>query len=103
MTIHLFRDAGYPPSPRYTFLPYIDPASLQDTFLPHIEDGTIILLGATTENPSFELNGALLSRCQVIVLKKLEVHSLEDVVRRALPLIGAMEEDTWLPSMGDQT
>ena len=40
----------------------------QDGFLPYVEDGTVILVGATTENPSFELNGALLSRCQVFVL-----------------------------------
>ena len=44
----------------------------QDSFLPYVEDGTIVLVGATTENPSFELNGALLSRCQVFVLKRLE-------------------------------
>eukprot|EP00731_Ephydatia_muelleri_P026861 Em0018g961a len=74
----------------------------QDTFLPHIEDGTITLLGATTENPSFELNGALLSRCQVIVLKKLDPHCLESVLKRALPLIGATAEKdtTQLPLNG---
>ncbi len=44
----------------------------QDGFLPYVEDGTVTLVGATTENPSFELNGALLSRCQVFVLKRLE-------------------------------
>src|SRR3546814_13759436 len=43
----------------------------QDGFLPYVEDGTVILVGATTENPSFELNPALLSRCQVMVLKRL--------------------------------
>ena len=45
--------------------------SQQDGFLPYVEDGTIILVGATTENPSFELNAALLSRCQVFVLNRL--------------------------------
>ncbi|XP_011310162.1 ATPase WRNIP1 isoform X2 [Fopius arisanus] len=50
----------------------------QDIFLPHVEAGTITLIGATTENPSFSLNSALLSRCRVIVLEKL---TLEDVVR----------------------
>lgn len=44
----------------------------QDSFLPYVEDGTVVLVGATTENPSFELNGALLSRCQVFVLKRLD-------------------------------
>ena len=43
----------------------------QDAFLPHVEDGTIVLVGATTENPSFEVNAALLSRCRVFVLKAL--------------------------------
>jgi putative ATPase len=45
----------------------------QDGFLPHMEDGTILLVGATTENPSFELNAALLSRAQVLVLERLDV------------------------------
>src|SRR5207344_2612176 len=49
----------------------------QDSFLPVMEDGTIILVGATTENPSFELNGALLSRCQVLVLRRLDEAALE--------------------------
>lgn len=48
----------------------------QDSFLPYVEDGTIVLVGATTENPSFELNGALLSRCQVFVLKRLDAPAL---------------------------
>ncbi len=56
----------------------------QDVFLPHIEDGTIFLLGATTENPSFELNNALLSRVRVYVLKILESADLEQVLDRAL-------------------
>ena len=46
--------------------------SQQDSFLPYVEDGTITLVGATTENPSFELNGALLSRAQVLVLNRLD-------------------------------
>ncbi|NQV55035.1 MAG: replication-associated recombination protein A [Rhodospirillales bacterium] len=66
----------------------------QDSFLPYVEDGTVTLVGATTENPSFELNGALLSRCQVLVLNRLDDASLEELLQRAeneegkvLPLI----------------
>jgi putative ATPase len=55
----------------------------QDGFLPHMEDGTILLVGATTENPSFELNAALLSRAQVLVLKRLDVDDLAKLVERA--------------------
>jgi putative ATPase len=56
----------------------------QDAFLPHVEDGTVILIGATTENPSFELNNALLSRTRVYVLKTLEDHDLLQVLNGAL-------------------
>ena len=55
----------------------------QDGFLPYVEDGTVILVGATTENPSFELNAALLSRCQVLVLKRLEDAAQETLLCRA--------------------
>ena len=55
----------------------------QDGFLPYVEDGTVILVGATTENPSFELNGALLSRCQVFVLNRLDHSALETLLARA--------------------
>jgi putative ATPase len=55
----------------------------QDSFLPYVEDGTIVLVGATTENPSFELNGALLSRCQVFVLRRLDGAALETLIDRA--------------------
>lgn len=55
----------------------------QDGFLPVMEDGTIILIGATTENPSFELNGALLSRATVLVFKRLDDDALEGLLRRA--------------------
>lgn len=61
----------------------------QDGFLPLMEDGTIILVGATTENPSFELNSALLSRSQVLVLKRLEPADLERLVQRAEADLGA--------------
>ena len=57
--------------------------SQQDAFLPVMEDGTITLIGATTENPSFELNAALLSRCQVFVLKRLDDAALENLLTRA--------------------
>ncbi|MCI0753322.1 replication-associated recombination protein A [Teichococcus vastitatis] len=55
----------------------------QDGFLPVVEDGTVVLVGATTENPSFALNGALLSRCQVMVLKRLDDPALELLLTRA--------------------
>ncbi len=71
----------------------------QDGFLPHMEDGTILLVGATTENPSFELNAALLSRAQVIVLERLSLADLERLAQRAeqelgraLPLTGQARE-----------
>jgi putative ATPase len=57
--------------------------SQQDAFLPVMEDGTITLIGATTENPSFELNGALLSRAQVFVLRRLDDAALENLLKRA--------------------
>ncbi|MDP6690400.1 MAG: replication-associated recombination protein A [Alphaproteobacteria bacterium] len=57
--------------------------SQQDGFLPYVEDGTIVLVGATTENPSFELNAALLSRCQVLVLNRLDDDALEELLCRA--------------------
>lgn len=58
--------------------------SQQDAFLPFVEDGTLTFIGATTENPSFELNNALLSRARVYVLKVLDTKDLADIVRRAL-------------------
>ncbi|MBE2276991.1 MAG: replication-associated recombination protein A [Rhodobacteraceae bacterium] len=71
----------------------------QDGFLPHMEDGTILLVGATTENPSFELNAALLSRAQVIILERLSLADLERLAQRAeqdlaraLPLKGEARE-----------
>lgn len=56
----------------------------QDAFLPYVEKGSIVLIGATTENPSFEINGALLSRCKVFVLKALEEKDLQKLLGRAL-------------------
>ncbi len=71
----------------------------QDGFLPHMEDGTILLVGATTENPSFELNAAVLSRAQVLVLTRLTLADLERLAQRAerelgreLPLTGPARE-----------
>jgi len=61
----------------------------QDGFLPYMEDGTILLVGATTENPSFELNSALLSRSQVMVLERLTLADLEKLVQRAETAFGA--------------
>lgn len=60
----------------------------QDGFLPHMEDGTILLVGATTENPSFELNAAVLSRAQVLVLERLSIDELEQMARRAEQELG---------------
>jgi putative ATPase len=57
--------------------------SQQDAFLPHMEDGTIILIGATTENPSFELNSALLSRASVLTFKRLDDEALKALLKRA--------------------
>jgi putative ATPase len=64
----------------------------QDGFLPYVEDGTVTLVGATTENPSFELNAALLSRCQVLILRRLGHDALAELIRRAEAL-----EDRALP------
>lgn len=58
--------------------------SQQDAFLPYIENGTIIFIGATTENPSFELNNAILSRARIYVLKSLTVNEIEKVINRAV-------------------
>ncbi len=62
--------------------------SQQDGFLPYVEDGTVTLVGATTENPSFELNAALLSRCQVLILRRLDHDALGELIRRAEVLEG---------------
>ena len=73
--------------------------SQQDAFLPVVEDGTITLIGATTENPSFEMNGALLSRMQVVVLQRLDADAMQQLLKRAethmykpLPLTGEARE-----------
>ena len=68
----------------------------QDGFLPHMEDGTILLVGATTETPSFELNAALMSRSQVLVLERLSLADLERLTQRA-----EMELDKQLPLTGE--
>lgn len=62
--------------------------SQQDIFLPHLENGTITLIGATTENPSFELNGALLSRCKTLVVNRLTTKALEMIIARAEEVVG---------------
>ena len=63
--------------------------SQQDSFLPFLEDGTITLIGATTENPSFELNSAILSRVQVLVLERLTYSNLENIFERAESVLGS--------------
>ena len=60
----------------------------QDGFLPFVEDGTVTLVGATTENPSFELNAALLSRCQVLILRRLNEEALGTLIERAEAEVG---------------
>jgi replication-associated recombination protein RarA len=60
----------------------------QDGFLPYVEDGTVVLVGATTENPSFELNAALLSRAQVLILNRLDGAALGQLLDRAEALVG---------------
>jgi putative ATPase len=62
--------------------------SQQDIFLPHLENGSLILIGTTTENPSFELRPALLSRCKVITFNRLEMEDLEKILRRAEVFMG---------------
>ena len=59
--------------------------SQPDAFLPYVEDGTVIFIGATTENPSFELNNALLSRCRIYVLKSLSLDDIKTILANALP------------------
>lgn len=78
----------------------------QDGFLPYVEDGTIILVGATTENPSFELNSALLSRTKVFVLNRLDDTALDKIMVRAEELLGQklpIDEvgKTFLKNLGD--
>ncbi|WP_406004883.1 replication-associated recombination protein A [Streptomyces sp. NBC_00637] len=80
----------------------------QDSFLPYVEDGTVVLVGATTENPSFELNGALLSRSQVFVLKRLDDQALqtlttrtEELTGRRLPLTGEARQALLALADGD--
>jgi putative ATPase len=66
----------------------------QDIFLPHIESGIITLIGATTENPSFTLNSALLSRCRVIVLDKLTIENLITILEKAVQASKGVIYDT---------
>jgi putative ATPase len=80
----------------------------QDGFLPYVEDGTVVLVGATTENPSFELNAALLSRCQVLILNRLDSAALaklldraEDLTGRPLPLTPAARDALIATADGD--
>ncbi len=65
----------------------------QDAFLPFVERGSIILIGATTENPSFEINGALLSRCKVFVLKPLSPDDIAGLLRRGLTILNVTADD----------
>ena len=83
-----FEEAGRQRSAGVRTLLFVDEVhrfnrAQQDGFLPAVEDGTVVLVGATTENPSFALNGALLSRCQVLVLRRLDEAALELLLARA--------------------
>lgn len=79
----------------------------QDSFLPHVEDGTVVLVGATTENPSFALNGAILSRCQVLSLRILSDAAMHAILDRGeaeagrLPLLPAAREALVAGAAGD--
>nr|XP_057924213.1 ATPase WRNIP1 isoform X2 [Doryrhamphus excisus] len=77
----------------------------QDTFLPHVECGTVTLIGATTENPSFQVNSALLSRCRVLVLEKLSVEAMGSILERAVAALGirVLEQEQASPKHTDQT
>src|ERR1700750_1440831 len=84
----IFAEARTPATAGQPTLLFVDEVhrfnrSQQDGFLPYVEDGTVTLVGATTENPSFEINAALLSRCQVLILRRLDHKALEELVRRA--------------------
>ncbi|XP_070775625.1 ATPase WRNIP1 [Enoplosus armatus] len=79
--------------------------SQQDTFLPHVECGTVTLIGATTENPSFQVNAALLSRCRVLVLEKLSVEAMASILDRAVATLGirVLGQDPANPKDQDQS
>ncbi|XP_068427180.1 ATPase WRNIP1 [Clinocottus analis] len=79
--------------------------SQQDTFLPHVECGTVTLIGATTENPSFQVNAALLSRCRVLVLEKLSVEAMGSILDRAVAKLGirVLEQEPANPEQQDQS
>eukprot|EP00064_Thunnus_orientalis_P006700 superscaffoldBa00000711_g6718 len=81
------------------------PGCGKDTFLPHVECGTVTLIGATTENPSFQVNAALLSRCRVLVLEKLSVEAMGSILDRAVAALGirVLEQDQANPKHQDQT
>ncbi len=81
----LFAEAKASPRPTLLFVDEIHRfnRSQQDGFLPYVEDGTVVLVGATTENPSFELNAALLSRAQVLIVRRLDTAALETLLARA--------------------
>ena len=73
----------------------------QDAFLPFVERGSIILIGATTENPSFEINGALLSRCKVFVLKPLSPDDLMGLLRRGIGVMNVKADDDILRAIAE--
>ncbi|KAE8290854.1 ATPase WRNIP1 [Larimichthys crocea] len=79
--------------------------SQQDTFLPHVECGTVTLIGATTENPSFQVNAALLSRCKVLVLEKLSVEAMVSILDRAVATLGirVLEQESENPKDQDHS
>jgi len=88
----LFTEAKASPRPTLLFVDEIHRfnRSQQDGFLPFVEDGTVVLVGATTENPSFELNAALLSRAQVLIVRRLDAAALETLLDRAEAATGGV-------------
>ncbi len=106
----LFAEAKASPRPTLLFVDEIHRfnRSQQDGFLPYVEDGTVVLVGATTENPSFELNAALLSRAQVLIVRRLDTAALDTLLARAeasegkpLPLTPAAREALVASADGD--
>lgn len=74
----------------------------QDLFLPYVESGTIHLVGATTENPSFKVNSALLSRCKVFVLQRLDEHQIEAILTRGLQKWRGLDDDDVVDTSKDK-
>ena len=97
------RGMGTPPTQTVLFLDEIHRfnKAQQDTLLPAVEEGLVVLIGATTENPAFEVNGALLSRVRVYALQALSAQEITTVLRRALAATGAAQDTTAAGAAGE--